>query len=168
MGGPMGAYEDERLPWLRAEKRLIADAVRAGTPFWGVCLGAQLLAASLGARVAPGPSPEVGVLPVYRTADADARSGVRVDARRFVALQWHADTFALPDGAVRWRGRTPTSSRRSSFEPRLRGAVPHRGRDDAGRRVGRGARVRREPRGADGRGRDAAAARPGRRGARTR
>ncbi|MHB1572136.1 MAG: glutamine amidotransferase-related protein, partial [Solirubrobacteraceae bacterium] len=59
MGGPMGAYDDDRLPWLAAEKRLIGDAVRAGAPYWGVCLGAQLLAASLGARVYTGPEPEV-------------------------------------------------------------------------------------------------------------
>src|ERR1700722_11847027 len=70
MGGPMGAYEDDRLPWLTAEKRLIADAVRAGTPYWGVCLGAQLLAASLGAAVFPGPQAEVGLLPVFTTAAA--------------------------------------------------------------------------------------------------
>ena len=47
---PPAAYEDERLPWLAAEKALIAEAVRARTPYWGVCLGAQLLASSLGAR----------------------------------------------------------------------------------------------------------------------
>src|SRR5579864_5191516 len=71
MGGPMGAYEEDRLPWLRAEKELIAAAVGRGTPVWGVCLGAQLLAASLGALVAPGSEPEIGVLPVYRTAAAE-------------------------------------------------------------------------------------------------
>ena len=100
MGGPMGAYEDERLPWLAAEKRLIADAVRAGTPYWGVCLGSQLLAASLGADVFPGPEAEVGVLPVFLT---EAGRGDPVFGRlpaEFPALQWHADTFALPDGAV--------------------------------------------------------------------
>src|SRR5947209_17766909 len=62
MGGPMGAYEEDRLPWLGDEKRLIAAAVDADTPVWGVCLGAQLLAASLGAEVRMGPEPEVGVL----------------------------------------------------------------------------------------------------------
>ena len=100
MGGPMGAYEDEAFPWLRDEKRLIADAVSAGTPVWGVCLGAQLLAASLGARVAPGPDPEVGVLPVSRTAAAASDPVFSVLPDEFEALQWHADTFALPDGAV--------------------------------------------------------------------
>ena len=57
MGGAMGAYEDEAHPWLTAEKALIAEAVAAGRPFWGVCLGAQLLAASLGAQVAKALAP---------------------------------------------------------------------------------------------------------------
>jgi len=100
MGGPMGAYEDDRFPWLVAERRLIADAVRAGTPYWGVCLGAQLLAASLGARVYPGPGAEVGVLPVFATpAAADDPVGANLPAA-FSALQWHGDTFDLPEGAV--------------------------------------------------------------------
>jgi GMP synthase-like glutamine amidotransferase len=100
MGGPMGAYEDDRYPWLAAEKRLIAEAARAGTPLWGVCLGAQLLAASLGAEVGPGPEPEVGLLSIQTTA---AAAGDPVFARapsEFTALQWHGDTFGLPDGAV--------------------------------------------------------------------
>jgi GMP synthase (glutamine-hydrolysing) len=100
MGGPMGAYEDDRLPWLVDEKRLIADAVSGGAPVWGVCLGAQLLAASLGAGVAPGPAPEVGVLRVYRTAAGRADPVFSALPDEFLALQWHADTFALPAGAV--------------------------------------------------------------------
>jgi GMP synthase-like glutamine amidotransferase len=67
MGGPMGALDEVDHPWLADEKRLIGDAVRSGLPFWGVCLGVQLLAASLGARVYPGSAPEVGLLPVRLT-----------------------------------------------------------------------------------------------------
>ena len=100
MGGPMGAYEDDRLPWLSAEKRLIADAVRAGIPYWGVCLGAQLLAASLCARVFPGPAAEVGMLPVHLTEAAQSDPVFGPMPAEFVALQWHADTFDLPEGAV--------------------------------------------------------------------
>ena len=101
MGGPMGAYEDDRLPWLETEKRLIAEAVPAGAPFWGVCLGSQLLAASLGAGVGPGPAgPEVGVLPVYRTAEGARDPVFEAMPDEFEALQWHSDTFELPDGAV--------------------------------------------------------------------
>lgn len=104
MGGPMGAYEDERLPWLVTEKALIAAAVRAGTPYWGVCLGAQLLAASLGARVYPGPRAEVGVLPVTLTRQARQDPVFAEAPGSFAALQWHTDTWELPEDAVRLAG----------------------------------------------------------------
>jgi GMP synthase-like glutamine amidotransferase len=101
MGGAMGAYEDDAHPWLAAEKRLIAEAVRAGVPYWGVCLGAQLLAASLGARVAPGPRAELGVLPVELTAAAAQDPVFAAAPASFATLQWHGDTYELPPGAVR-------------------------------------------------------------------
>jgi GMP synthase (glutamine-hydrolysing) len=101
MGGAMGAYEDERYAWLGPEKRLIAEAVAAGKPYWGVCLGAQLLAASLGARVAPGPRAELGVLEVSLTAEARADPVFAQAPERFRTLQWHGDTYELPAGAVR-------------------------------------------------------------------
>jgi GMP synthase (glutamine-hydrolysing) len=100
MGGPMGAYEDDRLGWLSGEKRMIAEAVRSGAPYWGVCLGAQLLAASLGAAVFPGLEPEVGLLPVFTTAAAAGDPVFAYAPPEFTALQWHADTFALPTGAT--------------------------------------------------------------------
>ena len=101
MGGPMSATDDAELPWLTGEKRLIRDAVHGGIPFWGVCLGVQLLAASLGARVYPGAEPEVGLLPVTLTDEA-RDDPVFADApTELVTLQWHGDTFDLPQGAVR-------------------------------------------------------------------
>jgi GMP synthase (glutamine-hydrolysing) len=101
MGGPMSATEDGELPWLAAEKRLIAEAVRAEQPFFGVCLGVQLLAASLGARVYPGPEPEVGLLPVTLTDTAGSDPVFAGLPRELVTLQWHGDTFDLPEHAVR-------------------------------------------------------------------
>jgi len=104
MGGPMSANDDASLPWLAGEKQLIGEAVRAGTPFWGVCLGVQLLAASLGARVYAGPTPEVGLLPVEITPEGRADSVFADAPDDLVTLQWHGDTFDLPDGAVRLAG----------------------------------------------------------------
>jgi GMP synthase-like glutamine amidotransferase len=101
MGGPMSSTDDALLPWLRQEKAFIADAVRAGVPFWGVCLGAQLLAASLGARVYAGTSPEVGVLSVELTDEARHDPVFAELPASFLTLQWHGDTFELPKGAVR-------------------------------------------------------------------
>jgi GMP synthase (glutamine-hydrolysing) len=99
MGGSMGAYEDSLYPWLGPEKRLIAEAVRAGKPYWGVCLGAQLLAASLGARVHRGPAAELGVLSVQLTEGARRDPVFSSAPERFATLQWHGDTFELPVGA---------------------------------------------------------------------
>jgi GMP synthase (glutamine-hydrolysing) len=99
MGGPMSAFDDDRHPWLVPEKRMIAEAVRAGTPFWGVCLGAQLLAASLGSGVWRAPEPELGMRTICATEAAAGDAVFRVAPRRLETLQWHRDTFALPDGA---------------------------------------------------------------------
>ena len=104
MGGPMSANDDDELARLAEEKALIAAAARARTPFWGVCLGVQLLAASLGARVYPGPEPEVGVLPVQLTEAARSDPVFGVLPPAFETLQWHGDTFDLPAGAVRLAG----------------------------------------------------------------
>jgi GMP synthase-like glutamine amidotransferase len=101
MGGPMAATDDHELPWLRDEKALIRDAVGAGTPYWGVCLGVQLLAASLGARVYRGPEPEVGLLPVDVTPDGRLDPVFADAPSELLTLQWHGDTFDLPEGAVR-------------------------------------------------------------------
>jgi GMP synthase-like glutamine amidotransferase len=100
MGGPMSVNDDRKLPWLTGEKRAIGEAVRAGVPYWGACLGAQLLAASLGARVYAGPRPEIGVLPVELTEAAKADPVFRELPAELFTLQWHGDTFDLPEGAV--------------------------------------------------------------------
>jgi GMP synthase (glutamine-hydrolysing) len=100
MGGPMGAYEHDEHSWLAGEKRYLRQAVERDVPVWGVCLGAQLLAASLGARVYRGPEPEVGLLPVELTAAA-ADDPVFAGAPTVIpTLQWHGDTFDLPDNAT--------------------------------------------------------------------
>jgi GMP synthase-like glutamine amidotransferase len=101
MGGPMGANDDERLRWLAGERRAIGEAVRAGRPYWGVCLGAQLLAASLGARVYRGGRPEIGVRSdVALTPDASSDPVFAGAPARITTLQWHNDTFELPRGAT--------------------------------------------------------------------
>ncbi len=100
MGGPMSVNDDAELPWLTAEKQAVAAAVRAGVPYWGSCLGVQLLAASLGARVYSGTQPEVGVLPVTLTDDGRSDPVFSGIPPEFLTLQWHGDTFDLPDGAT--------------------------------------------------------------------
>jgi len=100
MGGSMSVNDEAEHAWLVPEKRLIAEAVAAGRPYWGVCLCAQLLAASLGARVLPGTEPEVGVMPVELTAAAMRDPVFGAAPATFPTLQWHGETYELPDGAV--------------------------------------------------------------------
>ena len=100
MGGPMGANDGYRFHWMDPEKELIAQAVLKGKRVLGICLGAQLIAASLGSRVYPNPKKEIGWFPLDRAAGADASIFGSLLPRRFTALHWHGDTFDLPPGAA--------------------------------------------------------------------
>jgi GMP synthase (glutamine-hydrolysing) len=100
MGGPMSANDEQALPRLADEKRLIGDAVSSGIPYFGTCLGVQLLAATLGAQVYAGPSPEVGILPVELTDEGRVDPVLGSLDSEILTLQWHGDTFDLPVDAV--------------------------------------------------------------------
>ena len=100
MGGPMGVYEQDRHPFLRQEIELIRAAVQEDKPVLGVCLGSQLLAAALGAKVTKGKKKEIGWHPVRLTGAAHGDplwSGIEAS---FTAFHWHGDVFDLPSGAV--------------------------------------------------------------------
>jgi len=99
MGGPMGANDGATVAWIDEEIALLRQLLAAGVPVWGVCLGAQLLAAALNAPVWTGETPEVGVRDVSLT-DAGRADPVWGDLPTpFPALHWHADSFDLPEGA---------------------------------------------------------------------
>jgi GMP synthase-like glutamine amidotransferase len=102
MGGPMGVHDD--LPWLGDERALLHAAVAAGLPVLGVCLGAQQLAAALGAEVTRGPLPECGIGEVHLTSDAIGDPVFGAAPTPLPCVHWHGDTFSLPDGAVRLAG----------------------------------------------------------------
>ncbi|MGK6356960.1 glutamine amidotransferase [Sphingomonas sp. DT-207] len=95
MGGPMGVYEREAHPWIRHELERLAGRIGRGLPTLGVCLGAQMIAAAMGAEVRPGPVREIGFAPVQLTG---AGSPLR-HLGSTPMLHWHGDTFDLPDGA---------------------------------------------------------------------
>jgi len=100
MGGPMSVNDEAEHPWLIDEKRWVAEAVRAGKPFFGACLGVQLLASALGAPVYPLEQAEVGLLPVIRTQEGEVDAVIGGLGDPLVTLQWHGDTFDLPEGGV--------------------------------------------------------------------
>jgi GMP synthase (glutamine-hydrolysing) len=101
MGGAMGVHDEAEFPWLVAERRWLADAVAGGLPVLGVCLGAQQLAAALGADVTTGPEPEIGTGEVALSADGRADPVLGPDGPRLPAVHWHGDTFDIPPGARR-------------------------------------------------------------------
>ncbi|WP_408590446.1 glutamine amidotransferase [Novosphingobium sp.] len=92
MGGPMGVYETDRHPWIACQMRRLALRLEADRPTLGVCFGAQMVAAALGARVFPGGAKEVGFHPV---TVHDTQGPLRHVADTPV-LHWHGDTFTLP------------------------------------------------------------------------
>jgi GMP synthase-like glutamine amidotransferase len=99
-GGPMNVDEHHRFPWLAPETAAIRDAALGGLPVFGVCLGAQLLARALGARVTKNPEPEVGLLPVQLTNAGASDPLFAGWPHQAPVVQWHSDTFALPAGAT--------------------------------------------------------------------
>lgn len=97
LGGPIGAYEDALYPFLAAELRLIEARLKAGRAVLGICLGAQLMARALGARVYPG-NKELGWAPLDLT-EAGRASPLRFIAPGLKVLHWHGDTFDMPADA---------------------------------------------------------------------
>lgn len=100
MGGPMGVNDTDRFAWLNREKRFLEKVFAASKPVIGICLGAQLMADVLGARVYKNPQKEIGWHPVTRTTAARDSEWKAILPERFQAFHWHGDTFDLPDGAL--------------------------------------------------------------------
>jgi GMP synthase (glutamine-hydrolysing) len=95
MGGPMGVYEQDRYPWIACQLGRLARRLAADRPTLGVCFGAQMMAAALGAEVFAGPASEVGF---HSIALHDAgRSGPLRHVAEVPVLHWHGDTFTLPE-----------------------------------------------------------------------
>jgi GMP synthase-like glutamine amidotransferase len=98
MGGPMSVNDETDFPWLALEKTFIREAVKAGKPVLGVCLGAQLIASAMGAMVYRNPVKEIGWFPVQ---GVDSRNPLLFSfPPETVVFHWHGDTFDLPEGAT--------------------------------------------------------------------
>ncbi len=101
LGGPMSVSDEANFQWMTREKRLIDATIARHTPLLGVCLGAQLIANVVGARVYASPMPEIGWFPVRLTRAAASHPLVRDLPGEFVPLHWHGETFDLPAGSIR-------------------------------------------------------------------
>jgi GMP synthase (glutamine-hydrolysing) len=110
LGGPIGAYEEQDYPFLAPEIALIERRLAAGQPVLGLCLGAQLMARALGARVYPTGFKEIGWAPIAVSGDGQRSPVAALDG--VAVLHWHGDTFDLPAGAAHLAAtaRTPNQA----------------------------------------------------------
>ncbi len=98
LGGPMNVYEEDRYPFLREEGLFIKEAIQRGKSILGICLGAQLIAKALGAKVFKAPMKEIGWYDVSLTKIGSKDSLFSTFPNTFPVFQWHQDTFELPRG----------------------------------------------------------------------
>ena len=101
LGGPIGAYEEHDYPFLVDELRLLERRLAAHLPTIGICLGAQLIARALGAKVYPGPTKEIGWATLRLSEDGKRSPMQHLSGDQTAVLHWHGDTFELPEGATR-------------------------------------------------------------------
>ncbi|HYW83563.1 MAG TPA: type 1 glutamine amidotransferase [Spirochaetia bacterium] len=95
LGGPMSVNDEKTCPWLSREKAFIEEAAAREKVVLGICLGAQLIARAMGARVYANHQPEIGWFPIERTGEP----GVPALPARLDVFHWHGETFDLPSGA---------------------------------------------------------------------
>jgi GMP synthase-like glutamine amidotransferase len=98
MGGPMSANDEAQLDWFAPEIALVREAIGAGKTVLGICLGAQIIAKALDARVYPGRAKEIGWFPVQRAAGSHPFFDGLPET--FTPFHWHGETFDLPRGAT--------------------------------------------------------------------
>ncbi len=132
MGGPMGAHDEGKFPWLAGEKRYLNEAIEKGKKLLGICLGAQLLADVLGARVYRNEQKEIGWFPIELTDEGKESPLFRDFPRRFTPFHWHGDTFEIPRGAVHIARSEACENQAFAFEERVIGLQFHLEMTEAG------------------------------------
>jgi GMP synthase-like glutamine amidotransferase len=121
MGGPMSVNDEAEYPWLAAEKALVRDAIARGRVVLGVCLGAQVIASSLGARVYPNREREIGWFPIDAN-DEGRTAGLAIQQPIF---HWHGETFDLPASATLLASSEGCANQAFSIGPRVLGLQFH-------------------------------------------
>ncbi len=100
MGGPMGIYDEEQYLWLDAEKQFIKEVIDAGKRVLGICLGAQIIADVLGAKVYKGEHREIGWFDIHRAVEIIGTILGSAIPEKIAVFHWHGDTFDIPKDAV--------------------------------------------------------------------
>jgi GMP synthase-like glutamine amidotransferase len=119
LGGPMNVYEQDRYPWLAREKCFIGEALHGEKVVIGICLGAQLLACVLGAKVTRNPCSEIGWYPVEKAAQASQSKLAGLLPDQFPAFHWHGDTFEIPRGAIHFARSQACENQAFTFGDRV-------------------------------------------------
>ena len=123
LGGPIGAYEDNKYPFLVDEIEILEQRLGAGRPTIGICLGAQLMARALGARVYPGSAKEIGFAPLRLTEAGNASCLAAIEGAP--VLHWHGDTFDLPESSIRLASTDLCENQAFAFGPNAIGFQFH-------------------------------------------
>jgi GMP synthase-like glutamine amidotransferase len=124
MGGPMGVHDQGKYPWIQGEKAFLRGVIAAAKPVLGICLGAQLLADVLGARVFPNEEKEIGWFPVERASTVPEQLESLLPVRQTV-FHWHGDTFTLPEKAIRLYSSIACVNQAFVYEERVIGLQFH-------------------------------------------
>ncbi len=123
LGGPVGAYETEAYPFLEEERRLLEKRLASGRPTLGICLGAQMIAAALGAKIAPMGHKEIGFSSLSLTEAG--RVGPLRHLEGVPVLHWHGDAFDIPEGAASLATTTLCATQAFAIGPNVLGLQFH-------------------------------------------
>ncbi|TWF39117.1 GMP synthase (glutamine-hydrolysing) [Chitinophaga polysaccharea] len=125
LGGPMAVYEQDQLPWMTTEIALIRDAIQQNKKVLGICLGAQLIAAAMGANVYPHTLKEIGWFPLDLSFQAQAAPLENILPHHFNTFHFHGDTFDVPAGATRFAASAACSHQAFIYGDRVIGLQFH-------------------------------------------
>jgi len=125
LGGPMNVYEEDRYRFLRDEDLFIKEAIQRGKAILGICLGAQMIAKALGARVSKAPAKEIGWYDVSLTEIGSQDPLFSVLPKTFSVFQCHEDTFEIPKGGKLIATSSPVSHQAFRYGEKVYGLQFH-------------------------------------------
>jgi GMP synthase-like glutamine amidotransferase len=123
MGGPMSVHDEREYPWLVAEKRFAEKVINRRKPVLGICLGAQIIADVLGARVYKNHTKEIGWFKVQRVLSENPFGKLLPDT--FMAFHWHGETFDIPAGATHIASTDVCATQAFAIDDRILGLQFH-------------------------------------------